>query len=189
MFGGMKRIPADLHLALPVGLHLAAEMFGQHLRAKTDAEKGLVFLQRHLQPVDFGFDVVMRIVSAHRSAEDDGARVFLQRLRQVVAERRAPYIQTIPFFHQHLADAAGRGTFLMQDDEQRWLFSLLPGRVKQHRLRFRFLQRARTSWRPADVAEPCRARIHQAGRRLARSHGLPFRFVRRQRKQYPIICQ
>ncbi|MNT13219.1 hypothetical protein D3C72_1481810 [compost metagenome] len=131
----------------------------------------------------------MWIIGAHRAAEDDGARMFFQRLRQVVAERGPPYIEAITLFHQDLADTAGRGTFLMQDDEQRRLLFLLPGRVKQHRLRFRFLQRARTSWRPADVAEPCRARKHRGDRRLARSHGLPFRFVRRQRKQYPIICQ
>lgn len=118
MFGGVKRIPADLHLAFPVSLHLAAQMFGQHLRAETDAEKGLVFLQRHLQPVNFGFDIIMRVIGAHRAAEDDGARMFLQRLRQVIAERGAPYIQPVALFHQHLADAAGRGTFLMQDDEQ-----------------------------------------------------------------------
>lgn len=39
-----------------------------------------------------------------------------QRLWQMITQCGASYVEAVPFFYQYLADAAGRGTFLMQDD-------------------------------------------------------------------------
>ena len=71
--GRPDRVVADLGVAFRMGVDPAAELARQHLRAQADAEKRLVLLQRHRDPVDLAADELFLIVGAHRTAEDDRA--------------------------------------------------------------------------------------------------------------------
>ena len=53
----------------------------------------------------------------NRTAEDHSAGVVVHGFRQGVAEARPPHVQRIAEPCQHLADAAGRGMLLVQDEQ------------------------------------------------------------------------
>ena len=100
-------------------INAAAEMARHHLRAEADAEIGLLVAQRHADPVDLATDEVLFIVGALRTAENRGAGMLVHRLRQRIAETRPPDVERIAELGQHLADAAGRGMLLVQNEKDR----------------------------------------------------------------------
>ena len=94
-----------------------AEMFGKHLRAQADAEIGLALAQGDCQPVDLLADVVVRIVGAHRAAEDDDAGMVVERFGKRVADARAADVEPVAIGAQPPADIAGIGFGAMNDDQ------------------------------------------------------------------------
>ena len=97
----------------------AAEMQRHHLRAEADAEERLLVAQRHADPVDLAVDEVVGVVGALRPAEDRGAGMIVHGLGQRIAKARAADVERKAELGQRLADAAGRGMLLVQDDEDR----------------------------------------------------------------------
>jgi hypothetical protein len=91
--GRPNRIIADLRATLRMRRHRAAEMPGQHLRAEADSEKRPLLRQRHRNPVDLAPDVIVRIVGAHRAAEDHRACMIGKRARQLIAKARAANVK------------------------------------------------------------------------------------------------
>ncbi len=73
---------------------LRAELSGKHLRAEADAEERPLLAQRDFDPVDLAADIIVGIVGAHRTAEDDRAGM------------RGP---VFPARHRRTADAGCRG--------------------------------------------------------------------------------
>ncbi len=116
---GADRVIADLGDALRMRRDPGAELLGQHLRAEADAEERPLLAQRNLDPVDLAADIVVGIVGAHRAAEEHGTGMRIQRLRKRIAEARAADVERVAERTQHVADAAGRGSFLVQDDQDR----------------------------------------------------------------------
>ena len=115
------RIIADLGVALGMAKHFAAELPREHLGAEADAEKRLVLLKRHADPIDLAPDVIVLVIGAHRAAENDGAGMFRHGRRQGIVEARAAHIEPVAKVAQRIADAAGGGMFLVQDDQDRLL--------------------------------------------------------------------
>jgi hypothetical protein len=79
--GGADLIIADRGMAFRMPEHFAAKMTGKHLGAEADAEIGLVFLQRHTDPVGLALDELVGIVGAHRAAEDNRGGMIGHRRR------------------------------------------------------------------------------------------------------------
>src|SRR5215475_13001893 len=94
-------------------------MHCEHLSAEAYAKKGPPLPQGDFDPVNPPADVVVGIVGAHRTTEDQSARVIIERFRESVAKTRAANVQTVSQRSQHIADAAGRRIFLVQDDQKR----------------------------------------------------------------------
>src|SRR5689334_6924279 len=84
--GRPDRVVADLGMAVGMRIDPATKMARQHLGAEADAEKRLVLLERHRDPVGLTTHEFVRIVGAGRAAEDDRARMLRQRFRQWIAE-------------------------------------------------------------------------------------------------------
>ena len=116
---GADRIVADLGDALRMRRDFRAKLHREHLRAEADAEERPLLAQGHVDPVDLAADVVVGIVGAHRPAEEHGAGMLVQRLRQRIAETRTADVEPVPERAQRIADAAGRRRLLMQDDQDR----------------------------------------------------------------------
>ena len=127
------RVVADLRRGLRVRRDPRAELPGEHLRAEANAQKRPLLPERHRDPVDLAADVIVRIVGAHRAAEDDRAGMIVQRFRQRIAEPRTPDIEGMPERPQRVADTARRRGFLVQDDQNRKQRS---GRMKVRRKPF-----------------------------------------------------
>ena len=117
--GRPDRVIADLGMALRMAKHAAAEMPRAHLRAETDAEKGLALFQRDGDPFDLAANEVILVVGAHRAAEDDCGGVFCHRRRQRIAEARPAHVEPVAELPQGIADAARGGMLLVQDDQDR----------------------------------------------------------------------
>ena len=113
------RVIADLGMAVRMLVDPAAERPRAHLRAEADAEERLLLLERHRDPVDFAADEIVLVVGAHRAAEDHDAGVIGQRRRQRVVETRTAHVERMAELLERAADAAGRGMFLVQDDQDR----------------------------------------------------------------------
>ena len=79
-------------------------MLRQHLRAEAEAEKGPLLAKRHADPVDLLLHEVVRVVGAHRAAEDDGARMAGEGFGQRIAVARAADVEAMAAFE----DAGGR---------------------------------------------------------------------------------
>src|ERR1700683_5242726 len=130
--GWPDRVIADFGMALRVAKDTRAEMMGEHLRAKTNAEKGLVLFQRHRDPPDLAADEIGVVVGAHGAAEDDRGGVLRHGLRQRIVEARAAHVERVTELAQRIADAARGGMLLVQDD-QNWLeHDRGAGRVLRH---------------------------------------------------------
>ena len=106
-------------MALRMLVDPGAELPRQHLRAEADAEKRLLLLERHAEPVDLAADELVLVVGALRPAEDDGAGVVLQRFGQRIVEARTADVERKPRLAKRIADPAGRRMLLMQDDQDR----------------------------------------------------------------------
>ena len=96
-----------------------SKLLRQHLRAKADPQKRALLAQRNGNPVDFAPNEFIRIVGAHRASEDDRAGMSVQGFGKGVAEARAADVEGVPERPQRIADAARRGGFLVQDDQDR----------------------------------------------------------------------
>ncbi len=99
--------------------HPGTELPGEHLRAQANPQERPLLPERHLDPVDLAADVFIRIVGAHRAAEDDRAGMTFQRFRKRVAEPGTPDIEGMPERPQRVADTARSRGFLVQDDQNR----------------------------------------------------------------------
>src|SRR5688572_24026710 len=111
------RVIADLDIAMLTMIDPGAEILRQHLRAEADAEERLVLLQRDADPLDLAADERIAVVGALRAAEDDGAAVMLERLRQWIVETASAHIQRVTVALEPLADMARVGMALMQYDQ------------------------------------------------------------------------
>src|SRR5262249_4491040 len=111
------RIVADLHMAVAMAVDGAAEMARQDLRAEADAEEWLLLAPRPPEPLDLAPDELLLVVGAHRPAEDDGARMVRERLRQRVAEARPPDVERVAATPEDLRHPAWCRMFLMQDEQ------------------------------------------------------------------------
>ncbi len=96
-----------------------AEPHGEHLRTQANSQKRPLLPERHGNPVDLLANEIIRVVGAHRAAEDGRAGMAIQRFRQRIAEPRTPDVQPMSERPQRIADPARRRCFLVQDDENR----------------------------------------------------------------------
>ena len=115
--GRLDGIITDLGMAVGVLVDPTAEVMRQHLRPEADAEKRLVLPQRNCEPVDFPADEIIFVIRAHGAAENDGTGMLPERVRQGIAEARAPHIQCIATLTQRMAYSTWSGGFLMHHDE------------------------------------------------------------------------
>src|SRR6185437_5340647 len=90
------RVVADLGQALRMRSDPGAELSGQHLRAEAEAEKRPLLGERDFDPVDLAADIIVAVIGAHRSAQNDGTGMFIQRPRQGIAEARAANVERMP---------------------------------------------------------------------------------------------
>jgi hypothetical protein len=74
-------------------------------------------VERNLEPFDLGTNVVVGIVGAHRPAENDGARVGDEGVRQRVAVARPADVHRNAAALEVMADAAGGRLLLVQHDQ------------------------------------------------------------------------
>ncbi|EGE56070.1 hypothetical protein RHECNPAF_750029 [Rhizobium etli CNPAF512] len=186
LLGRVQWIPADLGRAVGIRLHLAAKVMHQHLGTEADAEIGAFLPQRNLDPVDLLLDEFIRIIGAHRPAEDDGAGMIFERCRKRFAEHRSADVEAIALFDEQLTDAAGARSLLMQDDEDRPLVAVLNSLSRNHLAK----PGHPSPWRrPPAVSGCARALKRRADRRYARSHDPPSRCVRHRHRRYPRGCR
>ncbi len=115
--GRPDRVIADLGAAVRMAKDFAAELPRAHLRAETDAEKRLGLLERHADPIDLAAYEIVIVVGAHRAAEDNGGRMLRHGRRQRIAEPRPAHIEEVSQRSQRIADAAGCGMLLVQNNQ------------------------------------------------------------------------
>jgi len=94
-----------------------AERLRQHLRAKADPEIWLALPERHADPFDLALDDLVVIVGALRAAEDHRGGVLVEGVGQRIAEPRPPDVEPKATLLQLMADAAGRGQFAVENDQ------------------------------------------------------------------------
>ena len=133
---GHQWVIADLRAPFRMLPHRRAQMLREHLRPEAQAQIGLCFPQRNLQPIDLGFYIIVRIIGAHGAAENHRAGVVPQGVGKRIAEPRAPDIQRMPALPQQSPNPARRGMLLMKNDQDRRLgagFSHRAGsRLRRH---------------------------------------------------------
>src|SRR5262245_28832043 len=112
--GRADRVIADLGLALRMQIDPAAKMARQHLGAEADAEERFALLERHRDPVGLAAHEFIRIVGAHRAAEDDRARMLRQSVGQRVTKAWPANVERIAALLQPMTDPARRGIVAMQ---------------------------------------------------------------------------
>jgi hypothetical protein len=86
---------------------------------QANSQKRPLLLERDGDPVDLLTNEIVRVVRAHRAAENDRPGVALQRFRKAIAKPGTPDVQFMPERPQRIADAAGRRRLLVQDDQHR----------------------------------------------------------------------
>src|SRR5437667_5189131 len=106
--GRPDRIISDLGPALRMRRNPGAELRSEHLGAQANSQKRPLLPERDRDPVDLPADEIIRIVDAHRAAENDGAGMAIQRLRKGIAKTRASDVQSVSERTQRIADAARR---------------------------------------------------------------------------------
>src|SRR5215469_14132331 len=117
--GRPDRVIADFGVTIGMPVDAAAEMMRQHLRAEADAEKRLLLLQRHGEPIDLATDEIGGVIRAHGSAKGNGAGVAGHGLGQRIAEARATQVERIAALAQGVAEASGGRRLLVQHDQNR----------------------------------------------------------------------
>src|SRR5215472_2588861 len=117
--GRPDRVIADFDVTIGMPVDAAAEMMCQHLGAEADAEKRLLLLQRHGEPIDLAPDEIGGVVRAHGAAEGDGAGMAGHGLGQRIAEARATHVERIAALAQGVTEASWSRRLLMQHDQNR----------------------------------------------------------------------
>src|SRR5262249_2180274 len=117
--GRTDRIIADLGMALRMRIDPTAHVARQHLATETDAEKGLLFLERHRDPVDLAPYELLRIVGARRAAENDRTGVIRHRVGQRIAKAWVADVEGIAALGQRTTDPSGRGAVAVQNRQDR----------------------------------------------------------------------
>src|SRR5262249_34788054 len=117
--GGSDRVIADLGMAIGMTVDAAAEMMRQHLGAEADAEKRLLLLERHGEPIDLATDEIGGVLRPQGAAERGGAGVAAHGLGERIAEARAAHVERIAALAQGVADASGGRRLLVQHDQNR----------------------------------------------------------------------
>jgi hypothetical protein len=97
--------------------HACAELHGEHLGTEANSEKRPLIPEWHGDPVDLAPDKIVRIIRAHRAAEDNCAGMIIQRFRKGIAKTRTPDIQWMSERPQDISDTAWSRAFLVQDDQ------------------------------------------------------------------------
>ena len=118
---GDNGVIADLGHLLGVETDLGAQVIGQHLRAKADAEKRLYLLQCDADPFRLAADEFVLVVGAHGTAEYDGAAVVGERLGQRVTVPGLADVERITVAAKPLADVARIGPLVVEHDAHRLL--------------------------------------------------------------------
>src|SRR5581483_2779410 len=103
---GTNRIVANLGQRLRMRCDARAKLLREHLRAQANAEQRPLLAQRNFDPVDFAPDVIIRIIGAHRTAEDDGAGMLVECIWERIAEARTADVEAMAERAQRVADAA-----------------------------------------------------------------------------------
>src|SRR5579864_467057 len=111
------RIIADFGMTLRVRINAGAKLACHHLRSQADSQVRFFVAQRHADPVDLPLYKFLAVVGALRPAENRRTSMLLHRLRQRIAKSGPADIERIAELCQRLADAAGRGVLLMQDEK------------------------------------------------------------------------
>ena len=93
LVAGCDGLIASFDAAGMVRMDARPEIFGQHLRAKADPEKGFAFGQRYSDPIDLFLDIPVRIIRAHGTAENDRAGMAMHRAWQRIAKSRQANIK------------------------------------------------------------------------------------------------
>ncbi len=114
---GRNREIADLAALVLESEHAGAERARQHLRPEADAKKRLLLCERDLEPVDLALEPFVRVVRAHRTAEDDNAVVPGEGFRQRLVEAWPADVEAHAHLAKRPADAPGRRMLLMQHDQ------------------------------------------------------------------------
>src|SRR5262249_13800750 len=120
----------------------------QHLAAETDAEKGLLLLERHRDPFDLAPYELLRIVGARRAAENDRTGVIRHRVGQRIAKAWVADVEGIAALGQRTTEPSGRGAVAVQNRQDRLAgrrHHANPGQGR--RLRCRASTPASASWR------------------------------------------
>src|SRR6266700_7983351 len=107
--GRADRVVADLGLALGMRIDPAAKMARQHLGAQANAKKRLALCKRHRNPFRLTAHEFISIVGAHRTAEDDRARMRSQSIGQRIAKAWPADVERMAARLQRMTDPAGRG--------------------------------------------------------------------------------
>jgi hypothetical protein len=94
-------------------------MHREHLRSQADSQERPLLPKRYGDPVDLPANEIIRIVRAHRAAENHGARMAIQRFGKRIAKARTPDIESVSERPQRIADAARRRGLLVQHDQYR----------------------------------------------------------------------
>src|ERR1700760_2523792 len=115
--GRADRIVAAFDAALRMRRDLRAQLSGEHLRAQANTKERPLLAQGDFDPVDFPAHIFVRIVGAHRTAENDGAGMLVQRFWQGIAKSRTPDIEGVAEGAERVTDPAGARALLVQDDQ------------------------------------------------------------------------
>ena len=107
-FGRPDRVIADLGTAFFVLVDPMAELPGEELRAKAQAEIGLVLFQCEADEIDLAPDEIVLVIGAHRSAADDDARMTVKPIGQGIAHAGTTDIKPVAARGQQPPDAPGR---------------------------------------------------------------------------------
>ena len=117
MRGRVNCVISDLDMFLRVLTNTRTQLPGQHLRAEANAEKRLVFSQSDRNPIGLDLDEIVGVVGAHRTAENHGPRMMLERLRQRITKPRPANIEPVAIGSEPVSDVSRIRVFLMQDDD------------------------------------------------------------------------
>src|SRR5262245_58802311 len=117
--GRPNRIIAHFGVAIGMAVDPAPEMMRQHLCAETDAEKRLLLLERHAQPIDLTTDEIGGVIRAHRATENDGTSMGGHGLGERIGEARAAHVERVAALAQGVPDAPRGGGFLVQHNQDR----------------------------------------------------------------------
>jgi hypothetical protein len=115
-FRWTDRIIADLHAPFWMRLDTLAEVAGEHLCAKANANKRDTLFERHPDPFDFAAQPSVVVIDAHRTAKNDCAGIAGQRFGQWIAKNGPTAIEGKTLRAQETPKPSRRCIPLIQDD-------------------------------------------------------------------------